>query len=184
MKRTFSPFLVYKMQHAQSLETIHRLTHRHWMKNAGLLGLSYSEFEYLSAVHEQAELSEAGNHHGQHLHDIVTAMGVNKASASAMMDKLEKRKLVRVKPCKRDARAKHFLLSKKGEELRLLGKTAYAKLATALDAEILAILNPSVAPMEASAPAQGAQAPKPEKKTKARKPAEQADALPQLSLFG
>ncbi|MCZ4270800.1 MarR family winged helix-turn-helix transcriptional regulator [Maritalea porphyrae] len=179
------------MQHAQTLETIHRLTHRHWMKSAGALGLSYSEFEYLSAIYEQAVLSETTDHHGQHLHDIVTAMGVNKASASAMMDKLEKRKLVRVKPCKRDARAKHFLLSKKGEELRVIGKSAYELLASVLEADILAILSP--APVQTVAALEHMpDAPKEEKKPRAKKkaepkpkePAEQADALPQLSLFG
>ncbi len=90
--------------------------------------MSYSEFEYLSAVFEQAELSKDKNYHGQHLHDIVSAMGVNKASASAMMDKLEKRKLVKRKPCKKDARAQHIVLTAKGEELRLAGKAAYTAL--------------------------------------------------------
>ncbi len=124
------------MSLAPKLEQIHRLTHRYWMKNANTFGLSYSEFEYLSAVNEQAILSEQGDFHGQHLHDIVTAMGVNKASASAMMDKLEKRKLIRVKPCKRDARAKHFILSKKGEELRQQGQTAYARMAKELEDQL------------------------------------------------
>lgn len=179
------------MNTAQMLETIHRLTHRHWMKNTSALGLSYSEFEYLSAVHEQSVLSEIDEHHGQHLHDLVTAMGVNKASASAMMDKLEKRKLVRVKPCKRDARAKHFLLSKKGEELRVQGKTAYDHMVATLDGELKNMLTPAAVETK-GAHAENAQTsieiPNLKKKSqshaKKKAPTEQADALPQLNLFG
>jgi len=179
------------MNTAQTLETIHRLTHRHWMKNTGALGLSYSEFEYLSAVHEQAVLSEIDEHHGEHLHDLVTAMGVNKASASAMMDKLEKRKLVRVKPCKRDARAKHFFLSKKGEELRVVGKTAYDHMVATLDGELKNMLTPAaVEPKGAHVENAPTPANMPKLKTRAqpqakkKEPTEPADALPQLNLFG
>lgn len=188
------------MSFALKLEQIHRLTHRFWMKNANSLGLSYSEFEYLCAVHEQAVLSEKEDFHGQHLHDIVTAMGVNKASASAMMDKLEKRKLVRVKPCKRDARAKHFILSKKGEELRLQGQTAYTRMSDEMDDQLASLFVVATGVQHQAAPAieadleatvelptQPIKHSKPKQKTKKKERAEKqddVDMLPQLSLFG
>ncbi|MGJ8528835.1 MarR family transcriptional regulator [Maritalea sp.] len=173
------------MNIADHLETLHRQAHRHWMKHGSTLGLSYSEFEYLSAIKEQEVLSTADDFHGQHLHDLVTAMGVNKASASAMMDKLEKRKLVRVKPCKRDARAKHFILSKSGEALRVQGKAAYAQLLETLSADVLAMI--SSQSLEAKiTPNQAIEKPasKPKPKKKAEKPAVDNAELPQLSLFG
>ncbi len=170
---------------AESLENIHRLAHRYWMKHTAELGMSYSEFEYLSAVFEQAELSKDKDFHGQHLHDIVSAMGVNKASASAMMDKLEKRKLVKRKPCKKDARAQHIVLTAKGEELRLAGKAAYVALETAVG-EVGLTAEPTVA--------EATPAPTPKKPTKkndAKKDKATPDAAKQaefdasqLTLFG
>jgi len=180
------------MELAQKLEDLHRLSHRHWMKNASSLGMSYSEFEYLSAIKEQELTSEVGKNHGQHLHDIVTAMGVNKASASAMMDKLERRKLVRVKPCKRDARAKHFVLTKRGDELRIEGQAAYTQL-SGMMAEILgaAVASNEPASKVKQVEETGVQDVLPTpvakpKKPKAAKPKEPTSAAPapQLSLFG
>ena len=179
------------MNLAEKIEELHRTAHRHWMKNSGSLGLSFSEFEYLSAIREREILAEQGEKHSQHLHDIVQTMGVNKASASAMMDKLEKRKLVRIKPCKRDARAKHFSLSPKGEELRLLGKKAYDAL-VATEAAKLEILLGSTPSIESVATSQPEAKAEPQKKKRAEKPAkakpqpikEETKELPQLSLFG
>ena len=191
---------ILNMSLAPKLEQIHRLTHRFWMKNTNSLGLSYSEFEYLSAVYEQAVLSEQDDFHGQHLHDIVTAMGVNKASASAMMDKLEKRKLIRVKPCKRDARAKHFILSKKGEELRQQGQAAYVRMADELEDKLASLFTIATDTQHQAIPANSAEQTefveppkKPRKQTTAKPKAEKQkrvekpkdpEALPQLSLFG
>ncbi len=160
---------------AESLENLHRLAHRYWMKHTAELGMSYSEFEYLSAVFEQAELSKDKNYHGQHLHDIVSAMGVNKASASAMMDKLEKRKLVKRKPCKKDARAQHIVLTAKGEELRLAGKAAYTALQDTIG-ELLVDAAPVDAPSPDAAPEQ------PKKKTTNKKPKVSVEAPNQVEL--
>jgi DNA-binding MarR family transcriptional regulator len=179
------------MSLAAKVEQIHRLAHRFWMKNGADIGLSYSEFEYLAAIKEQAILAETG-HHGQHLHDLVSAMGVNKASASAMMDKLEKRKLVRVKPCKRDARAKHFILNKKGEELLAKGQTAYAQFVEAESEALDAYFDVSKAPKTEKAKAAASKPKKAEpskpKKSEAKEAPEAAEEkpkeLPQLSLFG
>jgi DNA-binding MarR family transcriptional regulator len=176
------------MSLAAKVEQIHRLAHRFWMKNGSDIGLSYSEFEYLAAIKEQAILAETG-HHGQHLHDLVSAMGVNKASASAMMDKLEKRKLVRVKPCKRDARAKHFILNKKGEELLAQGQTAYAQFVEAESEALAAYFEVSEAPKAEKAKAAASKPKKAEpKKTEPKEAPEAAEEkpkeLPQLSFFG
>lgn len=179
------------MNLAEKLEEIHRLAHRHWMKTGGELGLSYSEFEYLSAIKEQ-ELAAVNDRRVQHLRDIVRVMGVNKASASAMMDKLEKRKLVRVKPCKWDARAKIYVLSKKGDELRQQGKRAYDTL-LASEAQRISQLLETQTLVEPKGPVAEEKQPvtttpkkKRTKKEKAEpeKSVEQPAELPQLSLFG
>ncbi len=180
------------MNLAEKLEEIHRLAHRHWMKTGGELGLSYSEFEYLSAIKEQ-ELAAVNDRRVQHLRDIVRVMGVNKASASAMMDKLEKRKLVRVKPCKWDARAKIYVLSKKGDELRQQGKRAYDAL-LASEAERISqlletqtLVEPKESVAEEKQPTTSTTPKKKRvKKEKAEpeKSGEQQAQLPQLSLFG
>lgn len=177
---------------AEHLELLHRLAHRYWVTNTSELGMSHSEFEYLSAVYEQAELSKDKAFHGQHLHDIVRSMGVNKASASAMMDKLEKRKLVKRKACKKDARAQHIVLTAKGEELRIAGKAAYAALEVAIaDLEFghPASARPSEAPTGEPAAAEQTESHK--KKPDAKKAKEAAEAAKQaefdaaqLTLFG
>lgn len=176
---------------ADHLELLHRLAHRYWMKHTSELGMSHSEFEYLSAIFEQAELAKDKEFHGQHLHDIVRSMGVNKASASAMMDKLEKRKLVKRKPCKKDARAQHIVLTAKGEELRVAGKAAYAALeATVADLDLGTIAAVDAPAPEAS-PKAKEQTEKTKKKTDAKKTKEAAEAAKQaefdasqLTLFG
>jgi len=171
---------------AENLESIHRLAHRYWMKHTSELGMSYSEFEYLSAIFEQAELSKDKDFHGQHLHDIVRTMGVNKASASAMMDKLEKRKLVKRKPCKKDARAQHIVLTAKGEELRLAGKAAYSALETAAaELGIGATQSETIAVEPEAAPTKAGKRAEPKKSKDAADAAKQAEFdASQLTLFG
>ncbi|MCF4098225.1 MarR family winged helix-turn-helix transcriptional regulator [Maritalea mediterranea] len=171
---------------AEHLEVLHRLAHRYWMKHTSQLGMSYSEFEYLSAIYEQAELAKDKDFHGQHLHDIVRMMGVNKASASAMMDKLEKRKLVKRKPCKKDARAQHIVLTAKGDELRQAGKAAYAALETAAAELGIGATPPKAANIEpGTAPAKAKKKAEPKKVKEAADAAKQAEFdASQLTLFG
>lgn len=66
--------------------------------------------------------------HGQHLQDIVTALGVTKASASAMVGKLEGRGLVQRFQCQQDARAQHIILTGTGQALWTTGLSVYENL--------------------------------------------------------
>ncbi len=65
------------------------------------------------------------DNHGQHLQDVVAAMGVRKASASAMVLKLEERGMVERVDCQYDARAQHILLTKEGRRLLTQGERIY-----------------------------------------------------------
>lgn len=121
---------------ARSLEALHRHFLQVWMKSAGQVGLSYSEFEYLRAVDAQMQDPGDDDSHGQHLTEIVATMGVQKASASAMVIKLEKRGLVERVPCQFDARAQHILLTADGEKLLASGRMLYADIAKRLCANV------------------------------------------------
>lgn len=122
------------MTPARSLEALHRHLQQAWSKAQAEIGLSYSEFEYLCAVEAQEhEENHGSDSHGQHLQDVVAAMGVQKASASAMVIKLEGRNLVKRVPCRFDARAQHILLTPKGRTLLAKGRTVYEKAAAALE---------------------------------------------------
>lgn len=121
---------------ARSLEALHRHFLQAWMKSGKRVGLSYSEFEYLCAVDAQMEEPGEGDSHGQHLTDVVAAMGVQKASASAMVIKLEKRGLVERVPCQYDARAQHILLTEEGEKRLAAGRKLYAGIAKRLRAAV------------------------------------------------
>ena len=112
-----------------TLHRIHRLCHRAWTLHGAELGLSYAEFEYLSVIHDEAERMRIEDAHGQHLQDIVTALGVAKPSASAMIAKLEGRGLVTRFQCKQDARAQHIILTTDGEALRRRGLALYDDIA-------------------------------------------------------
>lgn len=124
------------MQLADLIELSHRLAHRHWAKAAAELGLSHSEYEYLRAIKDQEMRKTDKDDHGQHLQDVVAEMGVRKASASAMVVKLEERGLVQRVPCQYDARAQHILLTEAGQGLLWRGRGIYQQAAQALQAEL------------------------------------------------
>jgi len=117
---------------AEQLHLLHRLAHREWNTAARRLGLSFNEFEYLSAVYEEERLQRYEDKHGQHLQDIVDALGVTKASASTMIAKLEGRELVERFQCKMDARAQHIVLTDKGRALLKMGFGVYERVAEAI----------------------------------------------------
>lgn len=125
---------------ARQLQKLHQVCHREWAATARSLGLSFSEFEYLNAVQEQADLQHFENAHGQHLQDIVGTLGVSKASASAMIGKLEGRNLVTRFACKMDARAHHIVLTAEGQMLLARGARVYERIAQRLDEGLLADL--------------------------------------------
>ncbi|MDC0739274.1 MarR family transcriptional regulator [Cognatishimia sp. SS12] len=120
---------------ADQIHHIHRMAHREWTMAARPLGLSFSEFEYLSAVYAEEERMRIEDEHGQHLQDIVSALGVSKASASTMIAKLETRGLVRRFQCQMDDRAKHIVLTDEGRDLMAKGQAVYTRVAKALAAD-------------------------------------------------
>lgn len=124
------------MQLTRFLELIHRSAHRQWARHAGEAGLSYSEFEYLSAIRDQEARQTSKEDHGQHLQDVVEEMGVRKASASAMVVKLEARGWVHRVPCRYDARAQHILLTEEGGAQLAKGQEIYAAAARDLIARL------------------------------------------------
>ncbi|NKW91772.1 winged helix DNA-binding protein [Rhodobacteraceae bacterium R_SAG9] len=113
---------------AKNLQKLHQTCHRAWAKAAREAGVSFSEFEYLSAVQEQADLQRYEDIHGQHLQDIVDALGVTKASASTMISKLEARGWVTRFQCKMDARAQHIILTPEGQVKLAGGQRLYERI--------------------------------------------------------
>lgn len=114
------------------LEQAHRQIQRAWSERAASAGVSQSEYEYLRAIKEQESRKTDKNDHGQHLQDVVVAMGVRKASASAMVLKLENRGLVKRIPCQMDARAQHILLTAEGQALLAAGRAVHEAATKAL----------------------------------------------------
>lgn len=134
------------MSLAQSLDEMHRQLARAWSDKSARPGiLSYSEYEYLRAIerldgaqiaasdvpanidnHSDAAPTE---HHGHHLQDLADVLGVQKASASVAIAKLEKRGLVERFPCQFDARAQHVMLTNKARLNIRTEQTVYTKLA-------------------------------------------------------
>lgn len=117
---------------AKTLEDLHRLINRQWALDSARLGISHSEFEYLRAIKAHESDRTCQDEHGQHLQDVVAAMGIRKASASAMVAKLEKRGLVARIPCRYDARAQHILLTEEGREALGSGEEIYEAAAKTL----------------------------------------------------
>ncbi|MFC6632742.1 MarR family winged helix-turn-helix transcriptional regulator [Microbulbifer taiwanensis] len=122
-----------------SLMNLQRVLSQAWNRAAGggREGLSSSEFEYLLCVH-LAEGGEPGPDSGEHddsshLSALAAEMQVQKSSASVMVNKLEKRGLIRRVTCHYDARAQHILLTERGRELFLRTREAvYSGLAQSM----------------------------------------------------
>ncbi|WP_298850956.1 MarR family winged helix-turn-helix transcriptional regulator [uncultured Ruegeria sp.] len=124
------------MKLARLIELAHRQGHRQWAKAGGHLGMTHSEYEYLRAIKDQEAKKTGKDDHGQHLQDVVDDMGVRKASASAMVLKLEERGLVVRFPCQYDARAQHIMLTEQGQNLLSSGEQIYEAAAKALLEEL------------------------------------------------
>lgn len=121
----------------EQLQRIHRLCHRAWTLNGESLDLSFSEFEYLSVIKDEEDRMRIEDAHGQHLQDIVAALGVAKASASSMVVKLEGRGLVTRFQCRQDARAQHIILTGEGQALLATGLAVYETLAERITDNLL-----------------------------------------------
>lgn len=124
------------MKLARLIELAHRQGHRQWAKAGGQLGMTHSEYEYLRAIKDQEAKKTDTEDHGQHLQDVVDDMGVRKASASAMVLKLEERGLVVRFPCQYDARAQHIMLTEQGQNLLSSGEQIYEAAAETLLEEL------------------------------------------------
>ena len=108
---------------ADTLIALHRALRVAW--SAADPGISHNEFEYLDAVHREEERQRYADDHGRHLGDIVDGLGVTRASASAMIAKLERRALVRRFQCRQDARAQHIILTDAGRACLQEGREIY-----------------------------------------------------------
>ncbi len=124
------------MKLAALIEIAHRRAHREWVVLGPKLGLTYSEYTYLSAIKDQEIRKTDKTDHGQHLQDVVAEMGVKKASASAMVVKLEERGLVERVPCQFDARAQHILLTPDGQACLEQGRSVYETAAQLMMSEM------------------------------------------------
>ncbi len=123
------------MKFSQVLENIHRAVNRQWARDGARIGLSHNEFEYLRAIHEREAEKVCCDNHGHHLQDVVATLGIRKASASAMIVKLENRGLVERLQCRVDARAQQIILTRKGVEYLRLGEQVYEAAAALLRSE-------------------------------------------------
>ncbi|WP_377191738.1 MarR family winged helix-turn-helix transcriptional regulator [Ruegeria meonggei] len=124
------------MKLARLIELAHRQGHRQWAKASGKLGMTHSEYEYLRAIKDQEATKTDKDNHGQHLQNVVDDMGVRKASASAMVLKLEERGLVVRFPCQYDARAQHIMLTEQGQNLLSSSEQIYEAAAKELLEEL------------------------------------------------
>lgn len=117
---------------AEFIETVHRQAHRQWVENGPAAGVTPAEFEYLRAIGQQEQEKTDIQDHGQHLQHVVAQMQVSKASASAMVLKLEAAGLVKRFPCRMDARAQHIVLTADGRDRLAKGEAIFASAARTL----------------------------------------------------
>ncbi len=127
---------------ARSLDHLYRHFARVWADDTARPGLlSYSEYEYLRAIERldgaQVTIRDADDGHagqaGHHLQDLVAVLGVQKASASVAIAKLEQRGLVKRFPCQRDARAQHVVLTDKARDHLRQEETVYRETADRIE---------------------------------------------------
>ena len=98
------------MEVEQSLMVIERYISRCWREQPGLgaNSLSYTEYDYLKTL-EESDIMR--------LSELAELMHVSKPTASNMVARLERKKLVKRQPCPEDGRAVHVTLSQQGQKL-------------------------------------------------------------------
>lgn len=97
-------------------------------RRSGSMDLTNSEFDYLYALISRRE--------GMRLTELAACMKVSKASASAMVSKLERRGYIRRVPCPNDGRAVRLQATKKAAALEKEELDIYAAMARTLSAEL------------------------------------------------
>ena len=127
------------MKLAQSFDKLQRFLNRQWTADGRRGELSYNEYEYLKMV-EAVEHEDPDDHRdhggGGHLSEIAQEMQVQKASASVMVKKLEKRGLTERVQCRYDARAQHILLTAEGRRLLAKEQVIYERIAASLESHL------------------------------------------------
>ncbi|NAZ52826.1 MarR family transcriptional regulator [Vibrio toranzoniae] len=94
----------------QNLEKIERFASKIWRTQANedpICQLSYNEYDYLKVIQTSSEPIR--------LTDLATEMQVTKPSATTMVQRLEKKGLVKRKASLEDARSKLVVLTNKAE---------------------------------------------------------------------
>ncbi|BBM63910.1 MarR family winged helix-turn-helix transcriptional regulator [Vibrio alfacsensis] len=104
----------------KSLIDLERFCAKAWRvyaKEDPLSNLSFNEFDYLRVIHV--------NPQGIRITDLAEELQVTKPSVSNMVDRLERKGLVKRVPCNEDARAKRVILTEEVIEDMSLEQVVY-----------------------------------------------------------
>ena len=105
--------------------TLERYIDRKWREapyhNCG--NLTYTEYDYLETIDESGSIR---------LSELAEQMRVSKPTASNMISRLQRKKLVTRKPCPKDGRAANIELSETGKELLTIDRQLYSNLISEL----------------------------------------------------
>ncbi|AMO54516.1 MarR family winged helix-turn-helix transcriptional regulator [Endozoicomonas montiporae] len=109
------------MKVEQSFMVIERYVSRCWREQpeSGNCSLTYTEYDYLETLEESGTMR---------LSELAELMHVSKPTASNMVARLKRKKLVKRQPCPEDGRAIQVALSQKGQELLDNDRLFYDKL--------------------------------------------------------
>ncbi|WP_163833624.1 MarR family winged helix-turn-helix transcriptional regulator [Spartinivicinus ruber] len=123
----------------ESLDCFHRYLARLWNQDQRQAELSFNEYEYLTclaAIEGVCDAHQDTMFDGPHLTDLAAKMQVKRASASTMVNKLEKRGLIQRVQCRYDARAQHVLVTKAGMTLVRKEQAIYKDMATTIKQQL------------------------------------------------
>ena len=113
------------MKVEQSLMALERYIDRKWREapDYDFGNLTYTEYDYLETVLERGSIR---------LSELAELMRVSKPTASNMISRLQRKKLVTRSPCPVDGRAANIELSKLGKELLTHDRQLYSNLISEL----------------------------------------------------
>ncbi|MRI32034.1 hypothetical protein EOPP23_03345 [Endozoicomonas sp. OPT23] len=110
---------------AQSFDRIERQLSRLWRVQAATQSIntdvSYNEYDYIRTVFELGS---------PRLSDLAAEMKIAKASATVMVQKLEKRGFLKRSPCNEDRRAIRISVTKESEQMFEADQEVFAQLIT------------------------------------------------------